>query len=754
MFERDLSPTNNTPTSGDRLSGWLSQGANKQSHTTSIQHEAKNKDDAGRSPTLCTLYAHLSASEYSRLSTQLSSEQVRSIALRAQKERHASVLDNLPRNILDSPDPVRTELATALLSIPRLRLTPSLTASLLFRIAPDHLSSLSVDALSHIACTLIHHPSSSSVVTLLTGLVEDIARRLKPLWRKTHGPPVSGRHTISIWSLYRLVVHLSELRLREPAMRLFQSLVETAYIPPEAIQRTDQSSKDFHLIIILTLVRSCIFWKWNRKALALLRDYLGRGPPVDPVINRLCQDVLYALIEFPTVKDLDLGVSFVEDIISGPELISIPPGIIRQLYSSAQRLRQPQLATSLYMLTQSGPVSSLHEFPLPSGPSLTWFLRYLSDQAAYLHLARRLVKQVIDRHEPIPLSDRAEFIAIAANSGFASLARTLWERYSSGNGGRMVVGNAAMMVRMCSLFARLRRGKAVCISENPGLADKTTTSLLDISSPHGDANGLQTSLLEEEEDFWNFANLVLTKFREAKEPLHKASREDLNALARANIILGHVTEALQVLRVVINRNERPDLHDVNVILSAVANANPGMALKMVQRMVALGPKPDGVSLGTVIHRAAKQGNSAVITALLRLAQETGLQLTTKTMVTVIRASVTLSGADKDAIRDNLVCALRIIMANEHSNHLATLNMGRFCADEALKAGDPSLAFEFWKRVLLPRAEWDDGSHVSLRRRIASRIRSHCKKGDIRAEDGRRMALALRAVRGTRKGTER
>ena len=151
-------------------------------------------------------------------------------------------------------------------------------------------------------------------------------------------------------------------------MRLFQSLVETAYIPPEAIQRADQSLKDFHLIIILTLVRSCVFWKWNRRALALLRDYLGRGPPVDPVINRLCQDVLYALIEFPTVEDLDLGVSFVKDMISSPGLVSVPPGIVRQIYSSAQRLGKPRLATSLYMLTQCGPVSSLHEFPFQVAP--------------------------------------------------------------------------------------------------------------------------------------------------------------------------------------------------------------------------------------------------------------------------------------------------------------------------------------------------------------------------------------------------
>ena len=745
MFERDLSPTNDTQTS-DHPSGSLSESANEQRHVTFNQEKAKKKDDMGHSPTLCPLYACLEAPEFSRLAAPLSSEQVHSIALRAQKKRHVSVLDNLSRNILDSPEAVRANLATTLLSIPYLRLNPSLTASLLSCVIPDHISSISLKALSYIASTLIHRPSSSNTDELLTRLAEDIAHRLKPLWKKTHGPRSSGRHSVRIWSLFQLVVRLSALRLREPAMRIFQSLLEKAYIPPEAIQRLDQSSGDFHLIIILTLVRSCIFWKWNRKALALLRSYIDREAPVGPVINRLCQDVLYALTEFPTVEDLYLGFSFVKDMVSGPEPIFVPPSVVRQIYSSAEFLRQPQIATSLYMLTQSEPVASSHEFPLPSGTSLTWFLRYLSNQAAYLHLARRLVNQVVDRGEHIPLEDRAEFITIAAQSGFASPARTLWERYSSGKGGRTVAGNAAMVVRMCSLFASLRREKAAQISEIPRLADKMTTSSVP-SGPHGDANDdLHTSLLEDIKDFRNFANLVLTKYRKAKAPFRQASREDLNALARASIILGHVTAGFRALHIVVDRHGRPDLHDVNVMLSAVAAVDPRMALKMVRQMVALGPKPDGISFGTVIHQAANQGSFSVIIGVLRLAQKTGQQLTTKTMVTVIRASVSLDGEDRDAVRDNLVLALQVIVANEYSDHLATLNMGRFCVDEALRADDPSLAFEFWKRVLKRRAEWDDGSHVSMRRRIASSIRSHCKKGDIRAEDGHRMAFALRGGR--------
>jgi hypothetical protein len=294
-----------------------------------------------------------------------------------------------------------------------------------------------------------------------------------------------------------------------------------------------------------------------------------------------------------------------------------------------------------------------------------------------------------------------------------------------------------MVVRMCSLFANLHRRSVAHNSESTGLVNSLVGHGL-----RNNVDDLHTSFLEDGKDFRDFANLVLTRYREVKEPLRDASREDLNALARANVILGHFTEAFRVLQVVVDRNERPDLHDANVVLSAIANVHPHMALNMVRRMVTIGPKPDSISLGTVIHCAARRGNVGIIIGALRLARETGQQLTTKTVVTIIRASVARRRADKDDIRDNLVHALEVIMANEDSNHLATVNMGRFCVNEALRADDPRLAFKFWKCVLQRRAEWDDNSHASLRRRIARSIRSHCKEGHISSKEGHRMTYAL------------
>lgn len=722
---------------GDNLPSWPDQDTDGKHIYPINQEETEKKVDSDPSSTLCALYARLNT-RFSKLPTHLSIEQVRGIALRARKERRTTALDNLARNILESPEPVRTELARTLLSIPHLHLNPSLTASLLSCTVPDHLSSLSLNASTRIACTLMHHPSPSSTETLLVCLAGNIAEALKLRQRRKHIPLTNREHTTLIWSLFRLVMHLSELRMREPAMRLLQTLIETSYIPPEAIHRADHSSGDFHLIVTLTLVRSCIFWNWNRKALVLTKNYLSEVSPVGPAITKLCQDVLYTLMEFPTFEDLELSLSLIKDMVSSPKPLAVSPGIVRQIYTNAQHLNQPHIATSLFMLSQSQTANSLDEFPLPSGSALTWFLRRLSRQTTHLHLTRRLVEQVVDRCEPIPLVDRAAFISIAAESGFASHARSLWVRYSSGMEGRIVAGNAAMVVRMCSLFASLRRIKAVNKSGNSRVAAKTTTSSID-----GGLGPGCTSLEEEEKDLRNFANLVLTRFREAKEPLQQASREDLNALARANIILGHVKEGLEVLQVVLGRNERPDLHDVNVVLSAVAEVDPRTALKMVRHMVTVGPGPDGISIGTVMHQAARHRDVAVITSLLHLAGETGQQLTSKTVAAVIRASVALSGTDKDAVRDNLTRALGVITANEHSNHLATSNMGKFCIEEALKADDPSLAFQFWKRLLRTRAEWDDGLHASLRRRIAKSIHTHRKEGHIRAGDGQKMVSALR-----------
>ncbi|KAI0269872.1 hypothetical protein BC834DRAFT_574954 [Gloeopeniophorella convolvens] len=679
----------------------------------------------------------------------LTCDEVRTLALRAQKARHTLVLDNLARNILGSPEPQRARLATTLFSIPHLGLSPSLTTSLSHCIIPSHLSSLSLDVSTNIALAITDKPLSSDTELLLPRLTAHITRRLKPLRKIARGRPATSEHAALIWSLFRLVINLSRNSLRGLAMDLLQVLIETSYVPPEAIRRADHSAQDFQLIITLTLVRSCLFWDWNSKALALLRDYLsGSSSAADPIISGLCRDVLYLLMEFPSVGDLGASISLVREILSRPKPFAVSPGIIRQIYSNAHHLDEPELAANFYAFTLERKIRSRNEHPLPSGSALTWLLQYLSKQTKRFQLARRFVREVVDRCEPIPIMDQASFISLVAESGFSTFARTLWERCSSGVGGRLVVGNAGLLIRMCSLFGNMSRRKACKGPE--GLAEETVAEDLESLVPVGAPKTLSAEGLnigrrgdEDEKELRDFANLVLIRYRREKEPLNRASREDLNALARANIILGHTADGLQALQVVTDRHERPDLYDVNVALSAIAKVDPRAALQMVERLVTAGPKPDGVSYGTVIHHAARHRDAAVIGSMLELAAQTRQQLTAKTVNTIIRASVAFSDGDKAAVRDNLLRALQVLAANADSSYLPTMNMGRFCVDEALKAGDAQLAFHCWKRLLRPKAQWTDVVHKALRRRIVEAVIAQCEKGDLPVEEGHQMVTALR-----------
>src|ERR1700761_3046614 len=172
-------PTDHLQHLGDNPPSWPDQHTDKKNILPTNPEQTEKMVHSDHLPSLCELYARLNTPRFSKLPTHLSSEQVRSVAQRARKESCSTALVNLARNILESPEPLRTELAGTLLSIPHLRLKPSLTASLLSCIVPSLLSSLSLYESSRIACTLMRLPSPSGTETLLACLAGNIADALK-----------------------------------------------------------------------------------------------------------------------------------------------------------------------------------------------------------------------------------------------------------------------------------------------------------------------------------------------------------------------------------------------------------------------------------------------------------------------------------------------------------------------------------------------------------------------------------------------
>ena len=60
------------------------------------------------------------------------------------------------------------------------------------------------------------------------------------------------------------------------------------------------------------------------------------------------------------------------------------------------------------------------------------------------------------------------------------------------------------------------------------------------------------------------------------------------ALARAYLMTGQIAAGFRTLRVLLDRKEVPDLHDVNVALTALSAYHPARAATMLERMVEQG----------------------------------------------------------------------------------------------------------------------------------------------------------------------
>ncbi|KAI0051120.1 hypothetical protein FA95DRAFT_1676235 [Auriscalpium vulgare] len=680
------------------------------------------------------LYSQLQAG-HDKTTAMVTSADVKRIAARARRKGHAVVLDNLARNVLVSQtEPLRFQSVLILLIAKNLPMLTSHTiASLLLAISDPSGLSLSPLRAAWIATTILHDLRGSLTDEILTALITLLSNILSSPSR----PSSAWKPEALVWSAFELTLHLSVSGRRESALKLFQLLIDTQYIPPEAIQSVDLSSKNFRLIVALTFIRSCLHWNWRSRASTILRDYIIPLPTLDLSTVEVCTEVLYALADFPSVEDLGLSVSLIKSLASRTDPVFVPDGLIRQLYETALRLEEPSTAGHFYSFARSEAIRSKHEYPPPNGPALPWLLRHFAVDGVYLRLARALVMHVVARGEPIPPTDRAPFITVTAELGFATQARKLWERYSAGRHRLLVVGNGALVVRMCSLFANVVKREEL-------KAEKDRVAAGDGEAADYDGASSSEKRLA---DYSEFSSNVLEQYRNAKEPVARASREDLNALARANFILGNMTSGFAALRVLIDRHEIPDAHDVNVALSAVAQYSASAALEMMERMTTQGPPPDSVTLGTVIHHAGVQRDAETIQRALALAKRLAKHATVKTVVSMIRASVRLSGDDKEAVRANLMQALPIVAANAHRGGLGSPRLGYFCAEEALGAGDAVLAFRFWQLLVRSRTEWYSPQQAGQRGRIASGLRRMCAAGEASVGETRRLLRELKEEGG-------
>ncbi|KAJ3894246.1 hypothetical protein GG344DRAFT_41510 [Lentinula edodes] len=530
-------------------------------------------------------------------------------------------------------------------------------------------------------------------------------RRLKLLHRVPVGArSVSYELPDIVEAAFELLSYLLLLKNESLILELFQALTEKLFIPPEAIQQAPTTSTDFYYIVSVTLSRACLYWYKRGLAHRLLLRYLPSEPQqsLDPQLLDLITDTLYATLRNPNLFELELCV----DVISRVHLLApIQGGIIRLVYTAATECNSGNVARRLYAFTREPAIEKEHHYPGPQGRAILFLMAFLTQEKGNTHLARVLANEVVENDTFLPVNDRPKFLTLVASQSFGKATRTLWERYAIGKDKASVVGYNALLTRIVRLFTRMAR-------------------LIEVDLPDNgeDSSDTVAELRERVKDIRLFVQRVIEAFVQVHEPLAHAKHANLSSLARAYFVMGDFTKGFEVFRNLIRRREVPDLHDINIGLSALAEHNPRSAAKMIEVMTQRGIQPNSVTFGTVIHQALVHGDMHLVGDLLQLARQAGnIQLSPQGLFSLTRASVILedgSGTRKNApLKD----ALELFKSLPDNGRLSSPDMGKFMVFAALRQGEPVLAFEFWKLLLKYSSEWDDQEQIFVRRLLRRSI---------------------------------
>ncbi|KAH7914272.1 hypothetical protein BJ138DRAFT_1144223 [Hygrophoropsis aurantiaca] len=747
---RVLSETNparqyERPPHQDHILGQLLERVDKVSKNSKWakknRHRQKNPKDEAHS---LDVYTTLRNQDRSLLTT-LSSEILAKIAENAVQDGSATIVDNLAADVLEDfvgDISIRCKIAIQLLSVKPgqscVLHKPYINALLNLIIESHYSSLLSLEVVSQLFTNITSNASLDSedgkTLDILLPIFEASLRAIQlPQGSKS----ISYRPPAPMFIAFGLVDKLVDYGRNQRALALFRILVETNHIPAEALHEMNPpaaGSQNFATTIRFTLVRSCLHWNWHLHALTVVTSLTRDQSSLDEKTLGLCMDALYAVLEGASRAQLRHCCRLICHLSKAITDFSIPDRMVRLVYDRARVLKHGGPAETLFKHTQSWEVLEKIHYPLPRGPSLTWLMEYLTTTSRNMHLARMLAKQVVELSEPIPLQDRARFIALSANHGFALHARALWERYAVGKDRNVVVGNAGTMIRMVSLFSSLA---ARTNAKLKALSNRREEGTEEVYYLNHDVEK------ERKDDIINFAKRVVDDFRQCHDPLHEARHFQLTSLARGYFLLGRVTDGFEMFRIILRRREIPDMHDLNVALSAIAEYCPRTAAGKVDRMIAKGLSPDAVTFGTILHYAVAHGDMELVSSLLDRAHDLDRgDFTQKSLATVIRTGVRLEGETSQILKANLHRAWNVITSADQSNILCTPNMGKYCIFAALQVGEPAMAFKFWDFLVKQKSQWDDREQIFLRRLLAVSIRKHCRSGHIEQERGLTMLRRL------------
>lgn len=592
----------------------------------------------------------------------------------------------------------------------------------------DHLDQLSRDTdvgtlewMIRVANQHVFEADCQPLIQRLHPLLLEHLRRLHvPAGTKslTYNPPSLIRHAFNF--AYKLVVS-SRGQL---ALELLHTLFDQGFIPTEAIKNCD----DIHTSVSAALTRASLYWGWRGTATKILLHLLRYSRTSnEQFVSELAVDTSYALLVTPNKRSIRYCLSL---FLQMHHLDVIPPGIVRQFYDSASEHYLGEEIMTFYSFTRSGVVGERQRYPPPQDKALTWLMRYLSMDSKRMYLSRTLVEEVVAENLPIIAQYRARFITFAAARGYSSLARQLWNRYSTGKDYHLIIGNSSLMLRMTGLYAHLIR---------------RTNSQLQAAEADDEKDALNRQV----NDLVSFRDHVFSSYKQYYTPLEDAPHMVVTSYARACFIVGETAAGFEALQLTFSRNEIPDIYDINVALTAIAQRDPRSAILLINQLKKRGLRPDAVSYTTVMHFARLRGHSELASDMMdELCRLDKDQMNLKSIAALIRATVAFEDEEtKELQQQKLQDAMDILLRLTSNGFLPSPQTGKYLVISSLRADDPTMAFRFWKLLLRETVEWEDHEHVFQRRLICSKIYSHREVGIIKIRKAHRMLKQIKGQPG-------
>ena len=473
-------------------------------------------------------------------------------------------------------------------------------------------------------------------------------------------------------------------RSQERSVELYKIFVDTGHVPSMTLQDENVASGTLNTLLYVSSIRTCCQRGWTELAAEFIDDYLKDGKDYQTLGTNLILELVGYLLDSPSEADLYQCCHF---IIRLHRIQPVPDEVIHDFYAIAAQFQMSGPAERLYLFTEATRIDKSHNYPLPHGHSLVWLAKNLVNDDSTRPAFESLVNEAHEQRQDIliPVSHQPYYLTLVVEAGFGLIAQSLWEKWSPGIHGEVIRGSPKILVRIIRLSRSLVRKQRERLTH---LKKCNPPDSAEIELSNGILNAISI-----------FAKKVLRAFITQHEPLYNADHIVLTSLARAYFVLGYVAQGFDCFQILLRRSEKPDIVDINVGLTMLAEYQPRAAAAFLATMLHYDVQPDEFTFSTIIHHAMIQNE---LDLCIELAREMKGTLTPKSafqpfyaMASASVATRTHDTPQRRVLRLKTVLEVLQIMQYPKDRFIIHPEVGQSLIRASLP-DYPEVAFEFWK----------------------------------------------------------